>query len=168
MPYQEGKDETGAYNPVKSYRGGIPIPTGSVAPQMLTPSMMFNMAPEPQELPVPDFYAAGVDKLNIEFNKVNEHTGFIVSANGSNLLEQQIDRRVYTLEYDFSTLLKVTVTDGRQEQHYEVNPLSLRRNILPGIQIIIILPISAYSREKPGYWQVILFIFMADRVDGFR
>jgi len=130
MPYQEGKDETGAYNPVKSYRGGIPIPTGSVAPQMLTPSMMFNMAPEPQELPVPDFYAAGVDKLNIEFNKVNEYTGFIVSANGSNLIEQQIDQRVYTLDYDFSTSLKVTVTDGRQEQHYQVDPLSLRRNIL--------------------------------------
>lgn len=131
MPYQEGKDEaTGEYNSPNSYKGGIPIPTGSVAPQMLTPSMMFNMAPKPQELPVPDFYAAGADKLNIEFNKVNEHTGLIVSANGSNLLEQQIDQRVYTLDYDFFTPLKVTVTDGRQEQYYEVDPLSLRRNIL--------------------------------------
>lgn len=127
MPYQEGKDENGEYNPINSYLGGIPIPSGTVGAQS---NPIMSLAFEPQELPIPEFYAVDVDKLNIEFNTANEYTGFIVSANGVNLYEPQITKQVYTLSYDFSTPLTVTVTDGFHEQEYTVKPAELRRDVL--------------------------------------
>ncbi len=127
MPYQEGKDAEGNYNPINSYLGGIPIPSGTVGAQS---NPIMSLAFEPQELPIPEFYAVDVDKLNIEFNTANEYTGFIVSANGVNLYEPQITKQVYTLSYDFSTPLTVTVTDGFHEQEYTVKPAELRRDVL--------------------------------------
>ncbi|MGI6606063.1 MAG: GLUG motif-containing protein [Peptococcia bacterium] len=126
MPYQEGKDETGAYNPINSYRGGIPIPMEPDAMQMMRPIMALTS----QELPVPDFYAAGADKLNIEFGKVNKYTRFSVWANDTMLFAQPIGQRVYTINYDYATPLTVVVTDGLHSKDYVVDPEPLRRNVL--------------------------------------
>ncbi|HPZ71766.1 MAG TPA: hypothetical protein PLQ33_06145, partial [Peptococcaceae bacterium] len=129
MPYQEGKDENGNYNPVDSYLGGIPIPSepeGDMMPMMMP--LMATMGGE--ELPVPQFYAVGADKLNIEFDGVNEYTAFSVWANDTKLFEQTIGQRVYTLSYDYVTPLTVMVTDGIHSKQYLVEPEQLRRNVL--------------------------------------
>lgn len=129
MPYQEGKDENGNYNPVDSYLGGIPIPSepeGDMMPMMMP--LMATMSGE--EMPVPQFYASGADKLNIEFGGVNEYTRFSVWANDTKLFEQPIQQRVYTLNYDYATPLTVIVTDGIHGKQYVVDPEPLRRNVL--------------------------------------
>lgn len=88
------------------------------------------MALTSQELPVPDFYAAGADKLNIEFGKVNKYTRFSVWANDTMLFAQPIGQRVYTINYDYATPLTVVVTDGLHSKDYVVDPEPLRRNVL--------------------------------------
>ena len=126
MPYQEGKDENGVYNPVGSYLGGIPIPTGQTYSRL----MGFIATPGLPEPAAPDFYASGADKLNIEFNAANERAFFTVAANGLELFSQKIAERVYTLNYDFVTPLVVTVTDGFHKKQYGVDPALLRRDVL--------------------------------------
>ena len=163
MPYQEGKDENGNYNPINSYLGGIPIPSepeGDMMSMMMP--LMATMGGE--ELPVPQFYAVGADKLNIEFDGVNEYTAFSVWANDTKLFEQTIGQRVYTLSYDYVTPLTVMVTDGIHSKQYLVEPEQLRRNVLTFNSDYYWITDLGVQSGKQGYWRDSLSTSMPDRV----
>ncbi len=111
----------------------IPIPTGTLVTSLamdITP-MTMTVPDEPQVLPVPEFYAVDADKLNIEFDSVNENTYFEVTGSAGLAAQHTVDSRVYTLSYDFKTPLTVTVKDGTgQEVSYGVDPSSVAMNVM--------------------------------------
>ncbi|MGI6153474.1 MAG: hypothetical protein ACOYJB_06570 [Christensenellaceae bacterium] len=121
---------------VLDYQQQITIPTNtnplgeSAGPDMLTDDD-FAMATEPQVLPVADFYAAGSDKLNIDFDYSNEYTYFTVEAGNTLLVPKtKIDSRTFTLNYDFNSQLTVTVGDGYSEESYTVKARDVRHTVM--------------------------------------
>ncbi len=75
------------------------------------------------ELPELYTYAVDVDKINIEFSDINANMKFDIKTNeGKIVLEStSVDRKVYTLNYDFSTPLIVTVSNGTKWFTKEIN-----------------------------------------------
>ncbi len=109
----------------------IPIPSGMLMTSLAMKTPSLTVPDEPQVLPVPVFYAADADKLNIEFDGVNENTYFEVTGNDGLLAQHKADSRVFTLSYDFKTPLTVTVKDGTgQEVGYKVDPDSVAMNVM--------------------------------------
>lgn len=139
LPFQEGYqqdsitgkaavDADGVYlYKYESYDGGIPIP-GSTA-GVVGRSMLKMMTME-SNLPGAEFYAVDADLLNIEFNQVNESAFFEVKANGQTIARHNIDRRTFTLQYDFRSELEVIVSVGDDEYSYEVWPETVSRNVM--------------------------------------
>ena len=108
----------------------IPIPSDEFALEGMGMFAMMDMGAGPQVLPEPDFYAVGADKLNIEFNEANEYTYYSLFSGEEQLLMQPIDRRVFTLSYDFRTPLTVRIGDGYgEEAEYAVSPSAVSQNV---------------------------------------
>lgn len=140
MKYQEGytpdpKDNTKALvdadgNYVYSYetyKGGVPIP-GSGVP-VVKRAMLLNRAVS-TGLPKVEYYAVDADKLNIEFSAVNPDTSFKVLASGEVVAEGKVENRTFTLDYDFRTELEIIVDNGSSQEHYNVYPEDIRRDIM--------------------------------------
>lgn len=63
------------------------------------------------ELPDVYVYAVDVDKINIEFNKINPNTYFKIEANGNQILSNTpIEEKIYTFEYDFNTDFSIKIS----------------------------------------------------------
>lgn len=139
LPFQEGyqkdditgkaaADADGVYlYKYEAYDGGIPIPGSDAG--VVARSMLKRMTLE-SSLPGAEFYAVDADLLNIEFNEVNESAVFEVKANGQTIAKHNIDRRTFTLQYDFRSELEVIVAAGEDEFSYEVWPETVSRNVM--------------------------------------
>ena len=109
----------------------IPIPTGTLMKSMAFADGQPVIAQTPQVLPVPEFYAADADKLNIEFDNVNENTYFEVTGSNGLIAQHIADSRVFTLSYDFKTPLTVKMADGTgQEVSYQVEPDAVAMTVM--------------------------------------
>lgn len=65
-----------------------------------------------EELPEVYVYAIDVDKINIEFSNISSNTSFSVMSNDDTIIEKQsITEQVYTIQYDFKTPLKITMSN---------------------------------------------------------
>ncbi|MDR0906952.1 MAG: hypothetical protein LBN00_12420 [Oscillospiraceae bacterium] len=144
MQHVEGRPQSGSvetyatagvltYHSVSdsTYSGGIPIPTGTVGAPTIQIRMM-SLMPTELPLPVPTFYAAGgASGLNIDFDYVNPDTGFSVKYDGeAPFAEWNVDQRTFTLDYKFNKALVITVTDGKKEQKYRVDPEDVQHTIM--------------------------------------
>jgi hypothetical protein len=109
----------------ETYDGGIPIPGSGAG--IITRMRMMKL---PDEIPSASFYTVDADKLNIEFSNTHPGTSFRVYADGRLMAENPVSQRTFTLNYDFRSELKVTVTDGRSEESYEIWPEDVSRNIM--------------------------------------
>lgn len=112
------------------------IPTSTAQPfsmMLMLDDLSFEAGEEPQVLPVPQFYASGADKLNIEFDGANEKTYFSISMKGADepFILEPVAQRVYTLTYDFKSPLIIRMGDGiGEEVAYELEPETLRHSIM--------------------------------------
>lgn len=79
-------------------------------------------------------YAVDVDKINIEFSDINSNMKFDIKTNdGKVVLEStNVNKKVYTLNYDFSTPLIVTVSNGARWFTKEIN----KKDVQNLIQIV--------------------------------
>ncbi|MDR2132609.1 MAG: hypothetical protein LBP30_04600 [Clostridiales Family XIII bacterium] len=141
VPYQNGKDGPYGYNDpptVSNYytltgiKGGIPIPTDTNPDSIVIVTMAMEPALVPQQLPAAEIYAAGgASGLNLEFDAENPETYFrVTTLEGVALAESRVERRAYTLDYDFATPLTVEVSDGYSSEFYHVDPAALRRSVM--------------------------------------
>jgi len=77
-----------------------------------------------QELPDIYVYPVDVDKINIEFSEITPYTYFKIEAeDGTIVLEKtDIQEKVYTLKYDFNTLLTIKLENLHYSDTEEVDP----------------------------------------------
>lgn len=75
-------------------------------------------------------YASGVDTLNIELAAGLEGAQLSVLDGAGTVLTAIVDRRVYTMSYDFSAPLTVTLSDGERTESYDVDPAATARTVM--------------------------------------
>ena len=121
-----------------NYEGGVQIPNdGSLFHMGMMMMGFFDLDGEPSSL-VPEFYASGIDTVNIEFGDAlpfDELTGdplaqMTLSMNGQDLMTEPITQRVYTLRYDYRSPLTVTIRIGESVQAFVAQPFELARTVL--------------------------------------
>ena len=116
--------------------------------EMLNVMMLLNTNVELPELYT---YAVDVDKINIEFSDVSANMKFDIKTNeGKNVLEStSVDRKVYTLNYDFSTPLMVTVSNGTKWFTKEIMQGDVKNPIqIIGDEYFYILENKLYSNKR--------------------
>lgn len=139
LPFQEGYqpdnketgkakvDEDGLYvYKYEQYDGGVPIP-GSGATIIKKKLLVSRIS---DTVPRAEFYTVDADRFNIEFTSTNEDATLTVLANGVTVIEKKIDRRTFTVQYDFRTELEIVVTDGQEEIRYTLWPEDISRNVM--------------------------------------
>ncbi len=114
---------------------GVPVPIFE-APALMS---MFGLRQE-GEIPKFTVYASGADTVNIEFDAsvpcdpINEEDAWatfeINNANGDILASHVIDRRVYTLSYDFTSELTLTLSSATGQQTYSILPADVRSTVM--------------------------------------
>ena len=86
-----------------------------------------------EELPDVDIYAVDVDKINIEFNEITPNTKFKITSNDETIMPlSNIEKQVYTLNYDFSTDLTLTVSNLDYSYQKEIT----KENVQSSLDII--------------------------------
>ncbi len=138
LPYQEGYmanggdgrallDSEGLYvYKFETYDGGIPIP-GSGASVVKKRSMF---SPVSEALPRVEFYAVDADQFNLEFTEVNPEAEFKIFANDVEVVSHPVDRRTFTIQYDYKTELTIVITEGMEELSYSLWPEDISRNVM--------------------------------------
>jgi len=136
MKYQEGykpdpadpskpliKDGNYVYK-YETYDGGIPIPgTGNKVIQKTLAIPLVSM-------PRPEVYTSDVDKVNIEFTNEDPDAVLAVYADGVLVAETKIDRRTFTLSYNFRSELELAVRKQDRVNSYSFWPEDLARNVM--------------------------------------
>lgn len=96
----------------------IPIPTrteefqNTEAMSLSRANLMMTNYIVDEELP--DIYvcAVDVDKINIEFSNMSSNVNFKITSDNNTIIEKTpITEKVYTIQYDFKTPLKITVSN---------------------------------------------------------
>ena len=86
-----------------------------------------------EELPDVDIYAVDVDKINIEFDEITPNTKFKITSNDETIMPlSNIEKQVYTLNYDFSTDLTLTVSNLDYSYQKEIT----KENVQSSLDII--------------------------------
>ncbi|MDO4996174.1 MAG: glycine rich domain-containing protein [Bacilli bacterium] len=88
--------------------------------------MITKAAPVGHELPVATVYSSGINTVNLEFDKTDEYSYYEVYDNDTKVFESDINKRCFTINYDYQTKLKVIVRDGRNSKEYVFNAGNLR------------------------------------------
>lgn len=104
------------------YQEDVPLPTDTNGNALFRLMSMYLF----EEFPTYEVYTSGIDTVNIEFDEVSSNTYFRIETNDSVGDWMPITNRVYTLDYDFNTDFKVTLTDGRQTFSKEFKSDDLR------------------------------------------
>lgn len=79
--------------------------------------------------PTYDIYVSDVNKINIEFSDISNNSYFRYEANNNTSKNKLIDNRVYTLEYDFITPIKLIIGNGKREEEVIINPEDISKKI---------------------------------------
>ena len=87
--------------------------------------MMSKLTRQVHELPNIYVYQSDVDKINIEFSKIDAYTKIRIYQNGTFKEEKELSKRVYTYKYDFDSEITVELTDGLSTKTYTYEPEDL-------------------------------------------
>jgi len=95
---------------------------------------MFSLKKKAPVLQMPkyDIYVSDVNKINLEFNQVNDNIYFRYETNDILSEKIPIKERIYTFEYDFASAIKIILGDdvGEEEMIFEPNDISKKISIL--------------------------------------
>lgn len=64
------------------------------------------------ELPSINVYSSGVNSINLEFSESDIYTYFDVYENDKLVISHDLDRRVFSLNYNYKSKLKIVISDG--------------------------------------------------------
>ncbi len=76
-----------------------------------------------------DIYPSGVDKLNIEFNNLDNDIYFQYKIGDYTSDYIKIDRRVYTITYDYRKNFEIYITNGVNYKNEKISPSTLRKTL---------------------------------------
>lgn len=81
-------------------------------------------------LPSVEAYAIDVDKINLEFSRLDENTYFYIVQNDLQLENQYLNEdKVFSYQYDFKELFNVIITDGVDTNIITINPKEISVNL---------------------------------------
>ena len=146
----------------ETYQGGVPVP-GSGA-TIIKKSMLLRT--NAVDLPHAEFYAVDADKLNIEFSLENPSATFTVSVAGQQVVKNPIDKRTFTLNYDFKRELEITVSNGVSELKYNVYPEDVRRDIMTWKSDYYYIAAEGVKGSRPDISGVFVNIYNGKMLDG--
>ena len=98
----------------------IPLPVATFARRLLSMT---------HDLPTFEVYASDIDKINIEFNKVDSNSTFIYKSNNTTSDEISINNRTYTLTYDYEHPIEITITNGINTSKKTIKVEDVRRKV---------------------------------------
>lgn len=81
------------------------------------------------ELPSVNVYPVDVDKINIEFDKVDNFSTFTLKANDEVIYKSNIGERVYTFDYNFNTNFELLIENFNSQKIEIINKEDLRKKI---------------------------------------
>ena len=114
----------------------------------------------PEILPECFVYAVDIDKINIEFSKLGENVNFSIVVNGEAIIEnQKINSRVYTMQYDFKSPLKIYISNGDYKEVFEYNSSDIRNMILINKDEYLYLQDNKLNSNKRAFEGEYLNIF---------
>lgn len=124
----------------------IPLPTASnVQRRAFSARSSFLY----HELPTVDLYASDVDKVNLEFSKVDLYTTYRYEVDGKLSEAYPITERTVTFQYDFHTKVKIIVSDGLNTKTYTIDPdLVSRKLYVDGTNYYYLQNGQVFSNEK--------------------
>jgi hypothetical protein len=67
-------------------------------------------------LPSVVVYSVDANKINVEFDKIDDYSTFTIKANDKISDSCQINKRVFSFIYDFKTPIEITISDGINEK----------------------------------------------------
>jgi len=76
-----------------------------------------------------EIYPTGINKINIEFNKINNLTYFRYETNNVISNNIPIEKRVYSFEYNFNTPIKIIVGNEKGEEEFVYTPRDISKKI---------------------------------------
>lgn len=85
----------------------IKLPTDKV---MFRARMMVSL--HKHQLPSINVYSSGVNSINLEFSESDIYTYFDVYENDKLVISHDLDRRVFSLNYNYKSKLKIVISDG--------------------------------------------------------
>lgn len=92
------------------YQEDVPLPMDTNGLSMFRLMSMYLF----EEFPTYEVYTSGIDTINIEFLDTTSNAYFRIETADSVGDWMPITKRIYTLNYNFNTDFKVSLTDGRQ------------------------------------------------------
>lgn len=125
-PTKPAVDENGKYIYKKiDEKGGIPIP-GAGKTIIKRTVLSKNLV----TMPRPEVYTSDADKVNIEFTAEDQEAILAVYAGGILVAETDIDRRTFTIKYDFRSELEIVIRKDGKENKYSFWPEDIARNVM--------------------------------------
>jgi hypothetical protein len=103
-------------------------------------------SPVSQTLPRVEYYTVDADQFNLEFTEVNKDAMFKIIANGIEVASHPVDKRTFTIDYDYKTELTIVITDSTDELEYTLWPEDINRNVMT--------------------WNTEYYYLMADHIEG--
>ena len=139
-------------------QNGIPLPPESQeAPAMMSAPMLMSLSYDSEEhisaeesIPNVYVYPVGVDKLNIEVDKVNENSYItIMLEDGTILFNDRILERVYSFDYDFNSKVIIRVSNGTLWENKEYTPNEINSKLqINGDEYIYLKDNKLYSNKR--------------------
>lgn len=108
----------------------IPVPSARVTYQ----SRLRTLGTEYESLIKYNIYPSSVNTINIDFDKTNDYTHIEIYENDKKVIDKIIDKRTMTFKYNYSSTLKIVITDGvnNSTKTYKaedlINELSVYKN----------------------------------------
>jgi len=125
-PTKPAVDENGKYIYKRiDEKGGIPIP-GAGKTIIKRTVLSKNLV----TMPRPEVYTSDADKVNIEFTAKDQEAILAVYAGGILVAETDIDRRTFTIKYDFRSELEIVIRKEGKENKYSFWPEDIARNVM--------------------------------------
>lgn len=81
-----------------------------------------------EELPNMKIYTVSVNEINIEFDKINTGAYFVCKI-GDEVLNLNIDKNIYTFEYDFRTPIEITISNIIKTKEENINPEDISKKL---------------------------------------
>lgn len=105
-------------------QSNVVLPTGAVTYRMRMATPLSG-----HELPTLNVYSSGINTLNLEFSDKDQYSYFEVYENDTKVFAQDIDERVFSIQYNYSSSLKIVVSDGINRRVYLYNAEKLNKKI---------------------------------------
>ena len=101
---------------MSEYQRNFELPNDTANNNLLTNSLMSTSSNRLITIPKANVYASDVDKINITFDSIDNYVNLMFKVNDGEYIK--VNQKTYTMYYDFSEDVILTIKNGLNEQVY--------------------------------------------------